>query len=249
MAELINMVLDYGFWIAVVLVIAGVLIFVGLQIRNKMIFTYNHITTRLRNNQKIRTIRNKAGFIKKKGLTYFRLKTGRMPWQYHDLVEHPNLAEVDGDNTVYYTQLGTDIFIQSSKRLIPQIEYSDYMRDDQGELIQMRDEKNNPVFMRDRKGELIYEIVEKQVEDGKIELEKVPVPVYIPIPKDYKMVEEIKPITNIKKAYASAVIADANRAIETDNNWKMALPWVGGIIAIIIITILSYYFLFENKVA
>jgi len=241
MVDVINLIIDYGFWIAVIFVVLGILLFAAFQIRNRMIYTYLHETTRLRHGQKVKTITNKAGFIKKRnGITYFRLMLGRMPWQHHDLVEHPNLAEVDGNNKVYYTQLGTDIFIQSSKRLIPQIEYSDYVRDSDGKLVPMRNEKGEIVCMRDSKGQLIYE----EVMDENNQIKQIPIPVYIPVPKEYKFIEEIKPISNITKAYGAATIATASRAIEGEQNWKAAIPWIGGVVLLVMITILSYYFLF-----
>lgn len=238
-----ELVYQYGPWIAIIMVVICVLILVGSMIKNKMIFVFRHRTLRLRKDQKSKEVIGKAGFItKRNGIKYFRLKLGRMPWQKIDLIDHPNLNEMDGNNTVYYTQLGPEIFLQSKRELIPRVEYSDYVRDKYGELVQMHDEKNQPVWLRDTRGNLIYETVYESVEGKRTEV-KNPIPIYIPLPEEYKLVEEIKPLSNMKKAYSVSIMANADRAIEGEQNWKTALVWVGGAVMIIVVTVLSFYLL------
>lgn len=245
MVDIQAAVIDYGFWGAVAIVVIGILIFSVMKIRDRFIYVFKHETTRLRKDGRYKKLKGKAGFITRRdGIKYFRIKMGRMPWQKMDLVQHPNLEEMDGDNTVYYIQLGPDILVQARKELITKIKYSDYVRDKKGELVPLTDKDGEPVYMRNRKGELMYEIVTETDKNHKIIEVKRPIPVHIPIPEDYEIVEEITPIQNVDKAYTTAELAAAKRAIEGEASWKVTAAFVVGAIMIIVITVLSYYFLF-----
>lgn len=73
--------------------------------RNRALYRYPVRIFRIRDNGKHREVNYIGAFIKRQGLTsYFKIKTGRLWWQYMDLSTTPEVKYMDEEDRVYYQQ-------------------------------------------------------------------------------------------------------------------------------------------------
>jgi uncharacterized membrane protein YcjF (UPF0283 family) len=97
------------------IVVLGVILYLGItMIRNKKIFIYKIRIFQTRENGSVKEINCKGGYLKNKntGITKFRIKKGRMPWDWVDLTTTPQASAIDYENRIYYKQIDLKTYIQ-----------------------------------------------------------------------------------------------------------------------------------------
>lgn len=101
-------------WIGVFLVCAVVIYVLVTALRNKKMFIYKVRIFQTRENGSVKELNYKGGYLRNKntGVTKFRIKKGRMPWDVIDLTTTPNPSAMDYENRVYYKQIDLKTYIQ-----------------------------------------------------------------------------------------------------------------------------------------
>jgi len=99
-------------WVLWVLLIGLIGYLVISVIRNKVIFVYPIRIFRTREMGGVKEKNGKGGYIKRGGISFFRIKLGIWPWMKVDLNTTPNPKYMDQDNRVYYKQIDLKTYIQ-----------------------------------------------------------------------------------------------------------------------------------------
>lgn len=97
-------------------IIIGIMFFV--QYQNKQLYKYRARVFRIRENGKVKEVNYKAGYIgRKNSAPFFRIKTGKMPWQHIDMITTPNVKYMDEEDRVYYLQIDVNTFVQLRREM------------------------------------------------------------------------------------------------------------------------------------
>ena len=107
----------YLLWLVPIFIFAIVGI---VYIRNKKIYKYKVRIFRVRENNKVKEVNFKGGYIKRtKATPLFRIKTGKFPWNIIELTETPKVEYMDEEDRVYYKQIDVYTFIQIKRIFHP----------------------------------------------------------------------------------------------------------------------------------
>jgi len=106
--------LYYLIWLVPIIVIA---ISVIIWVRNKKLYRYNVRIFRVRENGRYKEANFKGGYIgRKNSAPFFRIKTGKFPWNVIELNETPKVEYIDEEDRVYYKQIDINTFIQIKRK-------------------------------------------------------------------------------------------------------------------------------------
>ena len=109
--------LYYLIWLVPIFIVAVAVI---IYIRNKKIYKYKVRIFRVRENNKVKEVNFKGGYIKRtKATPLFRIKTGMFPWNIIELTETPKVEYMDEEDRVYYKQIDVYTFIQIKRIFHP----------------------------------------------------------------------------------------------------------------------------------
>ena len=106
--------LYYLIWLVPIIIFAFIAI---IYIRNKKVYKYKVRIFRVRENGKVKEANFKGGYIgRKNSAPFFRIKTGKFPWNVIELNETPKVEYIDEEDRVYYKQIDINTFIQIKRK-------------------------------------------------------------------------------------------------------------------------------------
>jgi len=89
-----------------------------IHFRNRSIYKYPVRVFRIRENGKVKESNYLGGYIgRKNSAPFFRIKRGRLPWQYIDLTTTPIVKYMDEEDRIYYLQIDVDTFVQLKRNI------------------------------------------------------------------------------------------------------------------------------------
>lgn len=101
-------------WIGIFIICAVVVYLVVVALINKKRFVYKVRIFQTRENGSRKELNYKGGYIVNKGngTNKFRIKKGKLPWDFIDLTTTPNPKAIDFENRIYYKQIDLKTYIQ-----------------------------------------------------------------------------------------------------------------------------------------
>lgn len=106
-----------GYILLWVIPIIIVLLIAIVLINNKRIYKYKVRIFRIRENGKVKESNFKGAYIgRKNSAHFFRIKTGKFPWNCIELTTTPKVEYMDEEDRVYYKQIDVDSYLQVKRR-------------------------------------------------------------------------------------------------------------------------------------
>jgi hypothetical protein len=111
--------LQMAFWVFIVII---VLVVIWVVARERMVYKYwGEVEKRRQDDWRTgepttEIVRGKAGYIKQKNGTVFRIKWGWLPWQHINILKLPNPKYMKG-NTAYFIQYDINELVQARKHI------------------------------------------------------------------------------------------------------------------------------------
>ena len=105
-------------WFAYLLPVILVVGFIIYKVRVKSIYKHPVRVFKVRENNKVKEMNYRGGYIgRKNSAPFFRIKTGRWWWQQIDMVTTPKVKYMDEEDRVYYLQIDVSTFIQLRREI------------------------------------------------------------------------------------------------------------------------------------
>lgn len=157
-----------------------------------------------------------AGYLKdKSGVTFFRVKLGKMPWEYRDFYDLPDAKYMDDDNRVCYEVVNPNVWVQVKKTFIP----------NQIKMVEVEFIKDYGVYKKGFKSHIQEDHVDFLLKENAV---KVTGESYTIDATDVTY----KPISSAEKKLVVQELWDAKQVIGA-SDWKTSLPWVAGTILLL----------------
>lgn len=215
----------YGF------VVLGIILAIYYHQQNKKIYKFKVRLFKRRENGKRTEANYKAGYIKNAhGISQFVVKLGRMPWQKKVIHYLPDSNYMDEEDRVYYEAFDPDNWVQMKRVFMEK-------RTPLVEVELLNEYQGYPAGFQ---GQMLLPIAQELVENG--------IAIFINPEKVAEVLSHdvyYEPIPADRKAIVVAELIRVKNALGADN-WKNTAVWVGGAVLIVIMTIISYYFI-SNK--
>lgn len=101
-------------WGLILTPVIAIIIFVIMKIREKIIYKHPVRIFKVRENNKIKEVNGKGGFINRKNSApFFQIKLG--PFKKIKMISTPNPAMMDEEDRVYFKQIDVDTYVQMSR--------------------------------------------------------------------------------------------------------------------------------------